>query len=108
MAADLAQIFLDHRLDGTLGTLFFLQDHFADNRIHIGVGQLYLNHKAAHQTLQVGGIAQGTLPCGNKQHLGFKGTVFTAGFDDLLHHMSPIFIATNKLLHFIQHDEGQR
>ena len=56
MAADLAQVFLDQILDCPLGTLFFLQDHFADHCIHIGIGQLHCDHKAAHQALQVRGV----------------------------------------------------
>ena len=103
---NLAEIGLHDLFDGLRGFRFFGENHLADHRVHIGVGELHAHGEAAFQPPQIAGPGHGGLTGADEQQTAAK--VLAAGFHEFLHLVGASAVSADVLLHLVQHDQGQR
>ena len=101
VARNFAQVGLHHFLDRGFGFGLLGQNHFANHRIHIRIGQLDADGEATFELFQVGRAGDGGLACANEEHLGTD--VLAAGFHNFLHVDRALAVFADVLLNLVEH-----
>ena len=106
VAGDFAEVGAPDLLHLRLGRRLFGQNDLACNVFDVPVTEHHLHRKASHQALQVRHTGQGRLAGADEQQLAIE--MFGQGLGDFLYLKGFLSVGADVLLHFVQHNQGQR